>query len=78
MDVELVQLEPPTRGGLLGPGLEVHDADRAQADLVDGVAQELSDLGGLHGGMRLGQREQVTHPHAHAHALDVPDEVFGG
>ena len=58
--VELVQLEPPIRGGLLGPGLEVHDADGAQADLEDGVVQELRISAGSIGVIRLGQREQVA------------------
>ncbi len=78
LHVELVQLATPPRRGLPVAGLEVHDADRADADLENGVTKEHADLRGIHRCVGLREREDLPHRDVVALAPEVLEEAFGG
>ena len=78
--VELVQV--PAAGLRRAPGacLEIHDADRADAQLVIVGLEQRLDLHGVHAGELLGEREDVAHrdlPLAGSEVAEAPGEVGG-
>ena len=63
-DVEIEQLFATLRCRARAAGLEVHDADRPDAGLVDRAVEQDLHLVQRHVGERLRQREDIAHPRA--------------
>ena len=62
--IELEQLAAALFGRLPAPGLPVHDADRADPDLVDRAVEQSLDLGRCQVDELLREGEHVAHPDA--------------